>query len=45
MIKRIVAEHESDFLSAFEQKMYVVQKDMKELKEKANAERIKAKMD
>lgn len=38
-------EHENDFLSAFEQKMFVVQKDMKDLKEKANSERIKAKMD
>lgn len=38
-------EHENDFLSAFEQRMYAVQKDMKDLKEKANSERIKAKMD
>ena len=42
-IKKIVGEHENDFLSAFEQKMYVVQKDMRDLKDKASAERIKAK--
>lgn len=35
-IKRIVKEHEKDFMSAFEQKMYVIQNDMKNLKEKAN---------
>jgi hypothetical protein len=40
-----VQEHETDFMSAFEQKMFLVQKDMKDLKEKANAERIKAKLD
>ncbi len=42
-IKKIVTEHENDFLSAFEQKMYIVQKDMRDLKEKASIERIKAK--
>jgi len=42
-IKRIVNEHESDFLAAFEQKMYIVQRDMRDLKEKASVERIKAK--
>ena len=44
-IKKIVAEHENDFLAAFEQKMYVVQKDMRDLKEKASVERIKAKQE
>ena len=44
-IKKIVGEHENDFLAAFEQKMYVVQKDMRDLKEKASAERIKAKQE
>lgn len=43
MIKKIVNEHEKDFLAAFEQKMYIVQKDMRDLKEKASVERIKAK--
>ena len=43
MIDKIVEEHEKDFLAAFEQKMYVVQKDMRDLKEKASVERIKAK--
>ena len=43
MIKKIVNEHEKDFLAAFEQKMYIVQKDMRDLKEKASLERIKAK--
>ena len=43
MIDKIVEEHEKDFLSAFEQKMYTIQKDMRELKEKASVERIKAK--
>ena len=38
-------EHESDFLCAFEQKMYIVQKDMRDLKEKASVERIKAKQE
>lgn len=38
-------EHENDFLSAFEQKMYIVQKDMRDLKEKASVERIKAKQE
>ena len=42
-IKRTVDEHEKDFLAAFEQKMYAVQKDMRDLKEKASVERIKAK--
>ena len=42
-IKKIVTEHENDFLAAFEQKMYAVQKDMRDLKEKASVERIKAK--
>ena len=32
-------------MAAFEQKMFVVQKDMKDLKEKASIERIRAKMD
>lgn len=32
-------------MSAFEQKMFFVQRDMKDLKEKASVERIKAKMD
>jgi hypothetical protein len=32
-------------MSAFEQKMFVVQRDMRDLKEKANVERIRAKMD
>jgi hypothetical protein len=40
-----VNEHENDFLSAFEQKMYIVQKDMRDLKEKASVERIKAKQE
>jgi len=44
-IKKIVNEHENDFLSAFEQKMYIVQKDMRDLKEKASVERIKAKQE
>ncbi len=44
-IKKIVTEHENDFLSAFEQKMYIVQKDMRDLKEKASIERIKAKQE
>ena len=44
-IKRIVNEHEKDFLAAFEQKMYIVQKDMRDLKEKASVERIKAKQE
>ena len=44
-IKKIVTEHENDFLSAFEQKMYVVKKDMRDLKEKASVERIKAKQE
>ena len=38
-------EHENDFMQAFEQKMFVVQRDMKDLKEKASIERIRAKMD
>ena len=42
-MKQVVSEHEKDFLAAFEQKMFDVQKDMKSLKEKANAERHKAK--
>ena len=42
-MKMVVSEHEKDFLAAFEQKMYDVQKDMKDLKEKANAERHKTK--
>ena len=44
-IKKIVGEHENDFLAAFEQKMYIVQKDMRDLKDKASAERIKAKQE
>lgn len=32
-------------MSAFQQKMFVVQRDMKDLKEKASAERLKSKMD
>ena len=35
-IAKIVQEHEKDFMSAFEQKMYVIQTDMKNLKAKAN---------
>lgn len=35
-ITKIVQEHEKDFLSAFEQKMYVIQADMKNLKAKTN---------
>ena len=31
-IKHIVNETEKDFLSAFEQKMYIVQRDMRDLK-------------
>ena len=45
MIDRIVEEHEKDFLAAFEQKMYIIQKDMRDLKEKASVERIKAKQE
>ena len=45
LIKKIVTEHENDFLAAFEQKMYTVQKDMRDLKEKASVERIKAKQE
>ena len=44
-IKKVVNEHENDFLAAFEQKMYIVQKDMRDLKEKASVERIKAKQE
>ena len=32
-------------MAAFEQKMYIVQKDMRDLKDKASAERIKAKQE
>ena len=44
-IKKIVGAHEKDFLSAFEQKMFTVQKDMAALKEKASAQRHRAKID
>lgn len=44
-MKVVVEEHEKDFLSAFEQKMYTIQKDFKDLKQKASAERHKAKND
>ena len=32
-------------MAAFEQKMYIVQKDMRDLKDKASVERIKAKQE
>lgn len=41
----IVNEHEKDFMSAFEQKMYIVQHDMKNLKEKANVQRHTSKQE
>jgi len=44
-MKNVVEEHEKDFLAAFEQKMQIIQRDMKELKLKASAERHKAKGD
>ena len=44
-IKKIVGAHEKDFLAAFEQKMFTVQRDMTALKEKASAQRHKAKVD
>jgi DNA polymerase sigma len=40
-----VTSHEQDFLAAFEQKMLVVQADMKHLKQQASLNRHKAKQE
>ena len=40
-----MTSHEQDFLAAFEQKMYVVQADMKHLKDQASLNRHKAKQE
>ena len=40
-----MTSHEQDFLAAFEQKMLVVQADMKHLKQQASLNRHKAKQE
>ena len=42
-ITDVVKYHENDFFVAFKNKMYNIMKEMKELKDKASAERIRAK--
>lgn len=44
-IKNIVDQNQFDFILAFKKKMEIIQQDMIELKNKAAAETIKAKMD
>ncbi len=35
-IKRVIEHNENEFLTAFEQNMFSIQKDMKNLKDKVN---------
>ena len=42
-INEVIKYHENDFFVAFKNKMYNIMKEMKELKQKASAERLKAK--
>jgi hypothetical protein len=42
-INGVIKNHENDFFVAFKNKMYTIQKEMRELKEKASSERHKAK--
>jgi hypothetical protein len=39
----VIHSHESDFFTAFRNKMFVIMREMKELRDKASAERYKAK--
>lgn len=41
----MIHSHENDFFLAFKNKMYVIMKEMKELRDKASTERHKAKAD
>ena len=40
-----IEQHERDFFIAFRNKMYVIMKEMKELRDRAAGERHKAKQD
>ena len=44
-IADVIKDHENDFFVAFKNKMYAIMKEMRELKEKASAERHKAKQE
>lgn len=39
----MIHSHESDFFTAFRNKMFVIMREMKDLRDKASAERYKAK--
>jgi hypothetical protein len=44
-VSQVIAAHERDFFLAFKNKMYTIMKEMKELRDRAAAERHKAKQD
>jgi hypothetical protein len=41
----VIKYHENDFFVAFKNKMYNIMKEMRELKDKASAEKLKAKQE
>jgi len=42
-ISEVITSHENDFFVAFKNKMYLIMKEMKELRDRASIERHKAK--
>ena len=42
-IQSVIHSHESDFFTAFRNKMFVIMREMRELRDKASGERHKAK--
>ena len=42
-VKEIVKYHENDFFLAYKNKMYTVMREMRQLKDKASTQRMKAK--
>ena len=44
-MKTVIKYHENDFLTAYNQQMYLIKKELKELKDKASDAKMKAKED